>query len=106
MEDEIWWCSCGQNLGMEMNGGKEFMRPVLIMRKFDGNGFMGMYISRQPHIGSWFARFEFRGRVQYALVNQIKTSSALRLQTRIGQIGGGALAVIRLQFRKLYIDKS
>ncbi|MBQ9019758.1 hypothetical protein IJ096_00290, partial [Candidatus Saccharibacteria bacterium] len=48
-EGEIWWCSCGQNLGMEMNGGKEFMRPVLIMRKFDGNGFMGMYISRQPH---------------------------------------------------------
>lgn len=30
-EGEVWWCSCGENVGIEINGkNKEFTRPVLI----------------------------------------------------------------------------
>ena len=30
-EWEIWWCSIGENVGVEINGkGSHFMRPVII----------------------------------------------------------------------------
>ena len=35
-EGEIWWCSIGENVGMEISGkGSYFRRPVLIIRKLD-----------------------------------------------------------------------
>lgn len=34
-EREIWWCQLGANVGYETNGsGKDFARPVLILRGF------------------------------------------------------------------------
>ncbi len=37
-EREIWWCSVGENIGDEENGkNKKFLRPVLIIKKFNKN---------------------------------------------------------------------
>ena len=35
---DIWWCSLGLNVGFEQDGtGKEFQRPVLILRGLGKN---------------------------------------------------------------------
>lgn len=31
---EIWWCKLGINIGTEQDGGKTFLRPVVILRGF------------------------------------------------------------------------
>lgn len=33
-EGDIWWCSIGENVGVEINGKSEFFsRPVLVLKK-------------------------------------------------------------------------
>jgi len=35
-EREVWWCYVGANVGHEIDGaGEEFLRPVLILRRFN-----------------------------------------------------------------------
>ena len=42
-EREIWWCAIGVNVGFEQDGkGERFARPVLIIRKFSKNVFLGV----------------------------------------------------------------
>jgi hypothetical protein len=37
-EGDIWWCSIGMNVGVEIFGkGKYFARPVIIFKKFSAN---------------------------------------------------------------------
>ncbi len=41
-EREIWWCSIGVNIGCEEDGKNQlFNRPILIIRKFNNNMFLG-----------------------------------------------------------------
>jgi len=40
---EIWWCSIGTNIGFEQDGtGKNFDRPILVIRGFNENLFFGV----------------------------------------------------------------
>lgn len=52
-EGDIWWCSMGENVGVEINGKDEFfLRPVLVIKKLSKHGFMGAPLTSQPHQGS------------------------------------------------------
>ncbi len=42
-ERDIWWCSVGINVGNESCGkGKDFQRPVIILKKLNQNSFIGL----------------------------------------------------------------
>ena len=61
-EGEVWWCSFGENVGVEINGkSSRFTRPVVIMKKLSKFGFMGVPLTSQEKTGSWYARFGFFG---------------------------------------------
>ena len=39
---EIFWLQLGCNIGFETNGkGDEFLRPILVLRKFSKDSFLG-----------------------------------------------------------------
>jgi len=43
---EIYWANIGENIGFEQNGkGDNFMRPLLIFKKFSNNIFFGIPLS-------------------------------------------------------------
>lgn len=45
-QGEIWWVHLGCNIGFEMDGkGKEFTRPVLILKKYNQYSFLGVPLS-------------------------------------------------------------
>jgi hypothetical protein len=45
---EIYWLNVGQNLGYEVFGkGEEFLRPVLVFRKFSKESFLGIPLTSQ-----------------------------------------------------------
>jgi mRNA interferase MazF len=45
-EREVWWCSLGVNVGDEQDGkGENFTRPVLVLKKFNRNLFVGVPMS-------------------------------------------------------------
>lgn len=40
---EIYWLNVGQNIGYEVFGkGSDFLRPVLVFRKFSKDSFLGV----------------------------------------------------------------
>jgi hypothetical protein len=59
-EREIYWANIGENIGYEQNGkGNDFMRPILVFRKFSRTMFFGIPLSTTTKEGSFFFEFEF-----------------------------------------------
>ncbi|MDR1197184.1 MAG: type II toxin-antitoxin system PemK/MazF family toxin [Candidatus Nomurabacteria bacterium] len=102
-EGEVWWCALGENVGIEVNGKSEFFsRPVLIYRKLSRDGFMGIPLTTQKKVGSWYVRFEFQGKTSYANLAQARVISSKRLYNLVGEIDGEDYKRIRAGFRRLY----
>lgn len=102
-ESEVWWCSFGENVGVEINGkSKRFTRPVLIMKKLSPFGYMGIPLTSQEKSGSWYAEFEFLNKKQYAAVCQARVMSVSRLHSKIGQIPESDLNIVKTAFHNLY----
>lgn len=86
-EGDIWWCSCGENIGIEINGKSElFSRPVFIYKKLSRFGFIGIPITSQDKVGSWYVKFDFQGKNQTAVLSQIRAFSVSRLSSRMGKL--------------------
>lgn len=102
-EGEIWWCSFGENVGVEINGkSARFTRPVLIMRKLSKFGFMGIPLTSQEKTGTWYAKFVFLNKNEYAAVCQARVMSVSRLHSKIGQIPKSDLEIVKKAFHELY----
>ena len=102
-EGDIWWCGCGENVGIEINGkSKRFSRPVLIMKKLSHCGFMGIPLTSQKKVGTWYAKFTFLGKREYAALCQARVMSSSRLYEKIGQIPLSDLEIVRKAFVELY----
>ena len=102
-EGDIWWCSVGENVGVEINGKQEFfLRPVLVLRKLSKLSFMGIPLTSQPHEGSWYILFGFKNKRQYAVLAQARVLSVYRLRRKMGVVPGSDLELVRTGFRKLY----
>lgn len=86
-EGDVWWCSFGENVGVEINGKNElFSRPVLIYKKLSRLGFIGVPLTSQIKSGSWYVEFVFQNRRQMAVLSQIRTFSVSRLTRRMGKL--------------------
>ena len=86
-EREIWWMAIGENVGTEINGkGVNFLRPVLIVRKYGAGGFFGIPLSSQIHKGIWYVHFLTKDKLQCALLSQASSFSSYRLYSYIGRI--------------------
>ena len=107
LEGEVWWCSFGENIGVEINGKSEyFSRPVLIFKKLSHLGFMGIPLSTQTHEGAWYVQFRFQGKNICAVLSQAKVFSTARLYNRLGQVAEDDLEKIRGGFEQLYLGKN
>jgi mRNA-degrading endonuclease toxin of MazEF toxin-antitoxin module len=52
---EIWWCSLGANIGFEENGtGEYFDRPVVVVRTFGKNAFLGAALTSKDKQGKFY----------------------------------------------------
>jgi mRNA-degrading endonuclease toxin of MazEF toxin-antitoxin module len=52
-EREIWWCHLGLNIKHEADGkGNELRRPVLVLRKFNTNCFIGVPLTTASRLTS------------------------------------------------------
>jgi len=86
-ERDIFWMKIGQNIGNEQNGkGDKFQRPVLIVKKYSSEMFLGIPLSTTPRSGSFFYQFEFLGEISTALLVQHRVFSTKRCIKKIGKI--------------------
>lgn len=86
-EREVWWCSLGLNVGVEADGKNEyFERPVLIIRKFNGEMLWVLPMTSKQKIGIYYMKISHDQRDSWVCLFQIRTVSTKRLLRKIGMI--------------------
>ncbi len=86
-EREIWWCSIGLNVGDEENGKSElFSRPVLVLKKFNNNIFLGIPLTSKIKSNKYYLQITFKEKLSCLLLSQIRTFESKRLTTMEGKL--------------------
>jgi mRNA-degrading endonuclease toxin of MazEF toxin-antitoxin module len=102
-EREVWWCSIGVNIGDEEFGkGPQFLRPVLVFKKFSNHSFLGLPLTGTLKEGSWYVLSTVLGKRGSVMLNQARIFDKRRLVSRIETIPGDEFEDIRIRFRELY----
>jgi len=103
---DIFYIKMGQNIGYEQNGkGDEFVRPVVIFKKFNHDMFFGMPLSTKIKEGRFYYVFEFNknGIVMknIVLLSQLRLFSANRLLNKIGVMEKNDFKYMKDKFKNL-----
>lgn len=86
-EGDIWWCSIGLNIGSESYGkGKDFRRPILIVKKLSEDLCVVLPLTSKKKMGSWFVNIKLDGIHQCIMLYQIRTLNRKRFQRKIGEL--------------------
>lgn len=92
-EREIWFCHLGANVGFEQDGaGNDFLRPVLVIRKFNNDVFWAVPLTKPKNKVShkkesyYYAFFFGPGVKSIAILSQIRMIDSRRLSYRMGEI--------------------
>ena len=73
--------------GIEQDGKhEEFARPVLVIRKFSRELFLGVPLCSQLKTHPYYHRITFKGREQAALLMQVRAWSSRRLINAKGKL--------------------
>jgi len=103
MEREIWLCHVGLNVGSEQDGkGDEFLRPVLVLRKFGSNLLWIVPLTKVQKAADYYFEFSFDPPiVSVAILSQIKLIDVRRLKRKIGMMPQGDFEALKQKFRAL-----
>jgi len=89
-EREVWFIKIGKNVGFEQNGkGEEFLRPVIVYKKFSSSVFLGIPLTRRIKEGIFYSSFDFQGRKSNAILSQIRLFDSKRLKYKVGKMSVG-----------------
>lgn len=86
-ERDIWWVSIGINVGFEEDGKHDkFIRPVLIIRKFNRELFLGVPMSTKIKDNPYYIQVTVRNETVSALISQLRVFSAKRIQDKLAEL--------------------
>ena len=99
---DIWFASVGKNIGDEEDGkNSDFEHPVLIVRKFNNNIFLGIPLtSNEYKDGKYYHKLvSFPGST--AILSQVRLFDAKRLLRYIEKLESKELKEIKLKIGKI-----
>jgi len=101
-EREIWWSAIGVNVGFEQDGkGEQFSRPILIIRKFSKNVFLGVPLTTTKREGKYYHSFPFLDTTSTAILSQVRLFDSKRLLVKMGKVSEKILEDVRERIRKI-----
>ena len=101
-EGDLWWCSVGENVGIEVNGKSgDFTRPVIIVKKFGRLGFLGVPTSTKQRTGTWYVSFSHQRIEEIALLSQVRVFSYKRLHSKMGELDSADLRNVKEALARL-----
>lgn len=85
---EIIFMKIGANIGFEQDGkGKEFLRPVLVYKKFNNRVFLGIPLTSRFKKDKFHFEFEYKkGKRSFAILSQIRLFDIKRAKYKDGKI--------------------
>jgi mRNA interferase MazF len=107
-EREVWYCHLGENIGFEQDGrNDQFLRPVVIIRKFNNEVFWGVPLTRtQKDLPFYFAftlqaETEVLSEKSVAVLSQLRLIDAKRLRRMIGHISEADVVLLKKKLKTL-----
>lgn len=98
-EGDVWWCNLGQNIGDEENGkGDNFMRPVIIIRKYNKNLAFVIPTSTVIKDNQYYYQINYKNNDYSALLSQSKTVDTKRLKGKIAELPVNDFIKVRTAF--------
>jgi mRNA interferase MazF len=84
-EREIWWCKIGANVGFEIDGGgKDFERPVIVIKKFNLDTCIVIPLTAKTKTGKYYFPIgTINGRDATVILSQIRLIDRKRLAEKI-----------------------
>lgn len=103
---EIWWGSIGLNIGSEEDGKNAlFERPILILRKYSRELFLGVPLTSKVKEGKNFYRVSVAGTTRSLILSQSRSMSAKRLQRKLYHLSDPIFEDIGRAFMALTLEK-
>jgi mRNA interferase MazF len=101
-ESKIWWCAFGRNIGDEQNGkNKYYERPVLIVKKFNKNLFIGVAMTSKVKHGRYYFQCHFLGKPSTVILSQFRLYDSKRLLRRLSWLKKSHLYQVKKMIREL-----
>jgi mRNA interferase MazF len=95
-ERDIWWVSIGVNVGYEEDGKHEkFLRPVLVLKKFNRDLFLGIPMSTKIKDNRYYVQVTVKNKIVSTLISQIRVFSANRIQDKLIEMDKGDFEKVR-----------
>ena len=104
---EVFWLKVGQNIGYETDGkGKEFLRPVLILRKFSKDTFLGIPLTTSQKDDMFHYKFTLNSnkKINYANLSQIKLFDIKRAKNKLGVISKDDFESLQNKLKRLMFE--
>lgn len=102
-ERQIWFIYMGANLGYEQDGrGQMFLRPVMILKKFNQYLFWGIPLTSKSKKGKYYYEFSFLKNIKSnAVLSQLKLFDSKRLKHKKGIINKTDYQTIKKRLQNL-----
>lgn len=102
-EREIYVSTMGSNVGFEQDGkGEDFVRPVLVLRKFSKHSFIGVPLTSVVKEDMFHYPFSFvEGKKSYAILSQVRLFDAKRLERKMGMIHEDDFNELKMRLKEL-----
>ena len=84
-ERDVWWTHLGVNIDYEQDGkNQEFVRPVLVLKKFNNEVFLGIPLSTQLKQGNkYYIEFLHTTQQIAAVISQVRMFDNKRLKRKM-----------------------
>lgn len=107
-ERDIFWMRLGRNIGAEEYGkGREYQRPVIIVKRLTRDLFFGVPLSTVLKEGPYFHTFTYRSkkgdRTNCAMLLQLRAFDRKRLMGRLGMMPKDDFELMMKKIRELFI---
>jgi mRNA-degrading endonuclease toxin of MazEF toxin-antitoxin module len=101
-EREVWFCILGENIGFEQDGsGKEFLRPVIIIKKFNNEICWCVPLTTKLKKGQYYFSFNLaNNEVSTAILSQLRLVDVKRFQYKIGNVPKSDFAELKRKIRQ------
>lgn len=81
---EIWWCSLGINIGVEIDGKNEnFERPVLVVKVYNKQSLIILPITTKQKSDAFHYKIQTTDKVSWVKLTQMRMLSTKRLLRKI-----------------------
>lgn len=103
-ERDIWWVSVGVNVGFEEDGKNgNFVRPVLIVKKFNRELFLGIPMSTKLKDNKYYIPVTIKKETVSVMTSQLRVFSSKRIWNKLAELDEGDFFRILEEVSKFFV---